>query len=183
MTISPTVVQIVARVSTGSIPYGDIRPNVERYDTQMSSMNSLTEHMGLCSVPTWGQCQDQDFIFGPHHFSPITSDLNFPITIPVSGQEWICDIHLFLDSVMNLHQEGSYTHNFTLGFILRHRETGGYRYLVPLSNNSFFSRPVRIDHPSSWREDLGVKCLLNWVMKRWHPMWQIIGKTRSGFLC
>ena len=205
----------------------------------MSSMNSLTEHMGLCSVPTCGQCQDQfvdldqlkehgrlhkkrkagpshqrsakkpksrgqfhcgsclqsfedrgewfnhklthmedarifqpvqphfdfeddqlnqllennqDFVFGPHHFSPITSDLNFPITIPVSGQEWIRDIHLCLDSVMNLHQEESYKLNFTLGFILRHRETGEYRYFVPHSNNTLFSRPVRIDRPSSWRE-------------------------------
>ena len=204
----------------------------------MSSMNSLTEHMGLCSIPTCGQCQDQfvdldllkeherlhkkwkagashrgsakkpksrrqfhcgrclqsfedrgewfnhqlvhreyaqifqsvqphfdfeyeqlnqllennqDTIFGPHHFSPITSDLNFPITTPVSGQEWIRDIHLCLDSVMNLHQEESYKLNFTLGFILRHREMGEYTYFVPHSNNSFFSRPVRI----------GVKCLLH----------------------
>ena len=118
---------------------GIFRSVQPHFDFEDEQLNQLLEN-------------NQDFIFGPHHFSPIISDLNFPITIPVSGQEWIRDIHICLDSVMNLHQEESYKFNFTLGFILRHRETGEYRYFVPHSNNSFFSCPVRIDRPSSWRE-------------------------------
>ena len=147
---------------------GDARiflPVQPHFDFNDEQLNQLLEN-------------NQDFIFGPHHFSPITSDFNFPVTIPVSSQEWIRDIHLCLESVLNLHQEESYKVNFTLGFILRHRETGDYRYFVPHSNNSFFSSPVRIDRPSSRHEvftKLNDEALISYVTNhrqdtKWIPL-------------
>ena len=68
--------------------------------------------------------------------------------------------------------------SFTLGFMLRHCETGDYRYFVPHSNNSFFSRPVRIDRPSSrhgWFTKLNDEASISYVTNhrqetKWIPL-------------
>ena len=70
----------------------------------------------------------------------------------VSNDQWVQEIYHCLGLVADINTEEAYKINFSLGFILVHRESAEYRYFTPHNNNAFFKTPMRIDRPSSWRE-------------------------------
>ena len=114
-------------------------PVQPHFDVEDERMNSLLRG-------------NSDLIFRHHHFTQVSADYNFPLTISLNQEGWIREVHHALDLVSNLNNSESFKLNISMGLILMHRETQEYRFFVPHNNNAFFKKPIRIDRPSSWRE-------------------------------
>ena len=112
-------------------------PVQPHFDFEDERMNSLLR-------------ENTDLIFRHHHFTPVSADYNFPLTIVLNRDGWLREIHHALDLVSNLDNIESFKLNVSMGFILKNRVTGTYRFFVPHDNNAFFKKPLRIDGPSSW---------------------------------
>ena len=96
--------------------------------------------------------ENADLIFTGHRFTQISADFNFPRILLLNRDGWITEMYQALDLVANVNNQESFKINFSMGFILKNRDTGRYRFFVPHENNAFFKKPIRIDRPASWRE-------------------------------
>ena len=114
-------------------------PVQPHFDVEDERMNSLLRG-------------NSELIFRHHHFTQVSADYNFPLTISLNQEGWIREVHHALDLVSNLNNSESFKLNISMGFILMHRETQEYRFFVPHNNNAFFKKPICIDRASSWRE-------------------------------
>ncbi|XP_046574103.1 uncharacterized protein LOC124282180 isoform X1 [Haliotis rubra] len=99
----------------------------------------------------------RDIILRPHKYGGdnIVHTFNFPLTEPVNTDA--IEFRNQLDYIFQ-HEENSFKVNLSFGMILRHIETGEYRYFIPYENTFVFDRPPLIHKRDS----------LNRVVKRIH---------------
>ena len=56
----------------------------------------------------------------------------------------------FIRDISEASQENAFKINIHFGYLLRHVETGDFRYFVPHSGPGFFDSPTVINNPSDW---------------------------------
>ena len=90
------------------------------------------------------------FIFDGHRHGLVHSIFNFPL----NSRGWVEGLADALRVVRESTLESAML-NLSLGVVLRHRETGEYRYFVPAGNVPLIPRPERIDSQADWDRFLG----------------------------
>ena len=86
--------------------------------------------------------ENAGLIFPHHHFNQVSANQNFPLPIVLNQDGWLSEIHQALELVSDMNTDESFRLNFSMAFILMHRETAELRFFVPHDK-----KPVRIDHP------------------------------------
>ena len=111
-----------------------------------------------------------------HEVGDTVSMFNFPLLLRVGSANWTSEISSILERVAEINSYEAYKVNFTLGFVLINKETDEYRYYAPGSNNTFFTKPKRIDRVSDWRDmDISQEALVQYVVHnrentKWIPL-------------
>ena len=85
------------------------------------------------------------FIFDEHRHGRLHSIFNFPL----DPRRWAVGLRNGLEVVRETTREAVKL-NLSLGMVLRHRETGDYRYFVPAGNVPLIPQPQRIDTQADW---------------------------------
>ena len=106
----------------------------------MKSDGSVDENMRLTLV------SNRHFIFQNHRFDNLRSEFHFEL---VNAIDWYQSLHQSLDIVKRA-VNSAVKINISMGYLLKNKQTGAYRYFVSGSNFPLFKYPIRIDRPHHW---------------------------------
>ena len=97
-----------------------VEPHFDFEDERMNTL--LRENAGL--------------IFRHHHFNQVSANQNFPLTIVLNQDGWLNEIHQALELVSDMNTDESFKLNFSMAFILMHREAAELRFFLCLMTRS-----------------------------------------------
>jgi hypothetical protein len=142
-------------------PWGDNSPPWEMED-------------GTVNQPLWDNYEaNTPYILEQHRPGPVQSFYNFPIENDVTVDQ----LMRFSEEIYR-RQQHAFRINLTFGVILRNRETGEYRYFIPLTNKTAMENPVYISKSTDLRRlrlrlsrlDLTTELLRNRPDTKWIPV-------------